>query len=63
MPLHQLTHTATFEFEINLGIATSLRRLLARAAGLPRRWNAQRLLDLEMAMLDHRERSDLGFRN
>lgn len=61
MTLHQLTHAATFE--IDFGAVTALRRLLARAAALPREWSAQRRLDQELAKLDHRERADLAFRN
>ncbi|MDO8605575.1 MAG: hypothetical protein Q7R40_03475 [Phaeospirillum sp.] len=60
MTLHQLTHSAAFE--IDLGVATALRRLLARAARLARSWTAHRRLDHEMARLDHRELSDIGFR-
>ena len=58
MTLHQLTHAATFEIDL----AAPLLRLLARLADLPRGWAAQRRLDREMAMLDHRELADLTFR-
>lgn len=61
MTLHQLTHATAFE--IDFGAVTALRRLLVRAATLPRAWGTQRRLDQELAKLDHRERADLSFRS
>ncbi len=60
MTLHQLTHSTAFE--IDLGVVAALRRLLAHAAKRSRSWAARSRSELEMARLDHRERSDLAFR-
>lgn len=56
MTLHQLTQTATVEFDLRL--AETVRRVVAKVQGIM----AARQLDRELAMLDHREIADLAFR-
>ncbi|WP_168185964.1 hypothetical protein [Magnetospirillum sp. ME-1] len=56
MTLHQLTHSATFEFDFRLG--DMVRRVVARLRGFA----AARRLERELAMLDHREIADLACR-
>ncbi len=56
MTLHQLTQTATVEFDLRL--AETVRRVAAKVQG----FMAARRLERELAMLDHREIADLAFR-
>jgi len=56
MTLHQLTQTATVEFDLRL--AETVRRVIAMVQG----FMAARRLERELAMLDHRELADLAFR-
>lgn len=56
MTLHQLTHSATVEFDFRLG--DFARRVVATLRGFA----AARRLERELAMLDHREIADLAFR-
>jgi hypothetical protein len=56
MTLHQLTQTATIEFDLRL--ADAVRRVIAKVKSLA----VARRLEGELAMLDHREVADLAHR-
>jgi len=56
MTLHQLTQTATIEFDLRL--AETVRRVVAKLQGFV----AARRLERELSLLDHREIADLAFR-
>lgn len=56
MTLHQLTHSASVEFDFRLGDIA--RRVVATLRGFA----AARRLERELAMLDHREIADLAYR-
>lgn len=56
MTLHQLTQTATIEFDLRLG--ETIRRVVAKFQDFV----AARRLERELSRLDHREITDLAFR-